>query len=97
MKRIKISKEELNRAKGLVIAINKAFNREGKLIKDSNIYHFVAYELNKKLNLQMACGWYKHGPYVLAVDDALIALKMMKKDQHQLYGKETPMDVWLED
>jgi len=94
---IKLTKKERELAKTLVITIAESFKKQGVKVKDSNIFHFVAYRVNKKCKLGLATGWFKHGAYILAIDDALIELGMMEKEQHQLYGDEKalPIEEWI--
>ncbi len=96
MKKIKLSKKQINIAKYLIVKIGENFRKKGFIVKDSNIYHFIAYTMNKKCNLGLTSGWFKHGPYILAIDDALIEMGMMETKQHQLYGDETISDVGVE-
>lgn len=98
MKKLKFTKKEYNLAKSLVMVIAKEIRKEHpKLIRaDSNLFHFIIYNVIKKTKLKITNGWFKNGPYVPVVDDILIDLKWMDKSQHQMYGDEKIMNKVIE-
>jgi hypothetical protein len=63
---------------------------------DSNLFHFVIYEVAEKQNLKITRGWFKNGPYCPKVDDILVKRGMMDKSQHQIDGKEVMMEHMIE-
>lgn len=91
-------KEEYNLVKCMVLTIYKFLKKEHpKLIRvDSNLFHFIVYEVAKKMKLPIARGWFKHGPYIQILDDVLIDLGWMDKSQHQLHGDEKIMEKIIE-
>ncbi len=98
MKKLKFSKKEYNIAGYLVVNICKSLKKKHpKLIKvDSNLFHFIIYDVAKKCKLSISRGWFKHGGYCPVVDDVLIDFKMMDKSQHQMYGNEQIMEKIIE-
>ena len=97
-KEIHAPKEEVELVKVIILEVIRIMKKyHPKLRKfDSNLMHFQVYHLIKDLKLPISRGWFKHGMYVLAVDDALIEMGMMDKSQHQLHGNEEPMKYLIE-
>lgn len=98
MKKLWFSKKEKVIAKGIIVLVIRQLKREHpKLIKvDSNLLHFIVYDVAKKLGLPISRGWFKNGKYCPVVDDILIKMGIMDKSQHQLYGDEVPMEKVIE-
>jgi hypothetical protein len=90
--------DERELCKAMIITICKELiNKHPKLkTVDSNLFHFIIYDVAEKLNLPIVRGWYLNGPYCLAVDDILINMGMMDASQHQIFGKEKPMEYLIE-
>ena len=97
MKKIKFSKKEKDVVKYIIANIFKYLNKaHPKLIQvDSNLFHYIVYDVAEKCKLPITRGWFKNGPYCPVVDDILIEIGM-DKTQHQLYGNETPMEKAIE-
>ena len=68
--------------------------KEPKIVKiDSNVIHFIIYDIQKKLkpnskDWQIPFGWFIHGLYSPLIDDMLVEMKVMDKKYHQLDGEE---------
>lgn len=97
MKKMKFSKKERDIVKGIIILIHKQLKKQHpKLTKvDSNLFHFIVYDVAEKCKLPITRGWFINGKYCPVVDDILIEMGM-DKSQHQLYGDETPMERLIE-
>ena len=91
MQKLPIPKEEVEIAKMLVLhtinLLHKKYKRPMKSF-DSNLMHFIIYEVSKEMDIKLTSGWYIHGPYVPAVDDALVELGMMDPKYHQWTGTD---------
>jgi len=98
MGKLKFSEKEYELAKHIVLSLLAQLKKNHpKLTKvDSNLIHFMAYEVIKKEKLTISNGWFKNGPYVPVIDDILINLGIMDESQHQIRGDETPMTKWIE-
>lgn len=94
---IRFSKKDYALAKGIVLKIASELKKQHpKLIRvDSNLIHFMAYDVIEKCKLPISRGWFKWGKYVPVVDDVLVDLGM-DKSQHQMYGNEVPMETMIE-
>lgn len=94
----KFNKEEIENAKPLINLIYAELRKQHPKIRkvDSNLFHFCLYRLHKKGMINLSFGWFKHGPYCISIDDALVDMKIMDKEQHQLYGNEKIMKKVIE-
>jgi len=63
---------------------------------DSNLFHFIIYDIAEKNNLPITRGWFKNGQYIWKLDDILIEKGMMDKSQHQIHGNEQMMEYMIE-
>jgi hypothetical protein len=91
---LRAPKEEVELAKALVAAVFKEVESrapKGETIKcmDSNMFHFIIYAVAEAKKLNLSRGWYIHGPYVPAVDDALVEMGVMDLKYHQTRGTDS--------
>lgn len=95
---IKAPKEEIELCRIIADRIIQVMKKYHPGLKrfDSNVVHFIAYRFITDNKWPISTGWFKHGPYVLAMDDALIEMGIMDKSQHQLNGNEKMMENLIE-
>ena len=98
MKKLKFTKKEYTLVKYIVLTLIAQLKKNHpKLIKfDSNVIHFMVYDVAEKEKLPITRGWYVHGPYVPIVDDILVDLGYMVKSEHQMYGNEKMLEKLFE-
>jgi hypothetical protein len=82
-------RDERQRAKRLIVTIMKGIEAtSGKKVKtiESNIIHFIAHDVMKTIpeKERLSCGWFHYGPYYLSIDDALVEMKILKPEYHQM-------------
>jgi len=97
MKKIKVPEKEKRLVKYIVYYLLRELKKEHPKLKqvDSNYFHFIVCYVADKCKLKIIRGWFKNGPYCLAVDDLLVEMGM-DKSQHQLYdNKEVMMKKWI--
>lgn len=92
-KSLPISCEEKEVAKVLILltckALTKVYGKKKIKLIESNMFHFIIYQVIKENSaVKLTNGWYIHGPYIPAVDDALIEMGMMESKYHQITGSE---------
>lgn len=91
-------RKEVAEAKTLVSMVWEALtlmysDRKIKSV-ESNFFHFVIYssiEDMKKKGMpypNLTRGWFIHGPYIMAVDDAMIEMGAMDSKYHQMCGEK---------
>lgn len=89
--KLKMPLREIKIARVLIIAIYKRIKEEHPKLRaiDSNIFHWLIFEINKKCKLGLSYSYFHHGAYVQAVDDALVEMNLMDKKCHQFNGTDT--------
>jgi hypothetical protein len=110
MEKIKLAEFELVFARNVVNIVFGKLKKEYPTLKgvNSEIFHNVCYfaveriqknpdyspELKAKTNLTR--GDYLNGPYVLAIDDVLVEMGLLKPEHHQFYGEDPGMEKLLD-
>jgi hypothetical protein len=105
MDQIKLADFEYEFARYVIRQVYERLNQEHPLLKgvNSDLFHSIAYfsiekiqanpeyskELKAKTNLTR--GYYLNGPYVIAIDDVLIGMGVLKPEHHQFYGNDPGM------
>jgi hypothetical protein len=105
MDKIKLAPFELEFARYVISQVYEKLNKEHPQLKgvNSDLFHNICYfavekiqknpeyskEFKAKTNLTR--GWYINGPYVLAIDDVLVEMGVLKPESHQFYGKDPGM------
>jgi len=105
---IPVSFDEVTAIGPIVAYVEKKVRKDlekegGKKIRrfDSNFFHFLIYPIleeteDKKLQ-SIARGYYKHGPYIPAVDSYLVLSGAMEEHQHQMHiDSKERMGVFIE-
>lgn len=90
LREIKIVAPLIDQTYSVIVADAKEKKKKIKRI-DSNLFHFIIHDLIKKSDdptlKSVTCGWYKHGPYIAAVDSYMVLAGGMEEHQHQLHKK----------
>ena len=93
----KVYQNEVDLAKPMVLQVWRAIVKQfpDRKIKsvESNLFHFIIYEAIEKSKKakqkypNLTRGWYTHGPYIMAVDDAMIQMGTLDPKYHQMCGE----------
>lgn len=96
-KQSKEHRYEVETSKAMIALVWKTLEESfpDKKIKsvDSNLFHFIIYQAiedmkkNGKPYPNLTRSWFIHGPYIRAVDDALIEMGTMDPKYHQMDGE----------